>query len=161
MNEHSTDHKFSIPGRGVRVVAIVVAALYSALLFMVFVFRFLLSGYAGIGDPNFIPFKTIAVYLSGEPSWGIAWDNLMGNIAPFAILGAILPFTTKQLLRGGVIVGISLTAGAIVEIMQSLLRTGIFDIDDIILNALGVTVGYLLTVAISNYVKKIGQQLKN
>ena len=125
-----------------RAAAIILATLYSALLFMVFVFRFLLPGYAGTGDPNLIPFKSIAVYLSGEPSW-IAWDNLVHNIWPFALLGAILPFTTKQLLTIRAVALVSVAIGATVEIMQSLLGTGIFDIDDIMLNALGIVVGYL------------------
>ena len=142
-----------------RAVAIILGALYSVFLFSLFVFRFFLpTGYAGTGAPNFIPFKTIAVYLSGEPAWSIAWDNLMGNIAPFAILGAILPFTTKQLLKVGMVILVSVAIGATVEIMQSLLRTGIFDIDDILLNALGVAVGYLLTAIIIKHIKNIKQQ---
>ena len=52
-----------------RAAAIILGALYSAFLFSLFVCRFFLpTGYAGTGAPNFMPFKTIAVYLSGQPS---------------------------------------------------------------------------------------------
>ena len=75
----------------------------------------------------------------------------MGNIAPFVVLGAILPFTTKQLLNVGMVILVSVVIGATVEIMQLLLRTGIFDIDDIILNALGLTLGYWCTAIAITY----------
>ena len=152
-----------------RAVAIILATLYSAFLFLLFVFRFFLpTGYAGTGDPNFIPFKTIAVYLSGlsasvltqagEPLWGIAWDNLAHNVWPFAVLGAMLLFTTKRPLRTGAVVVVALFIGTMVEGMQALFALGIFDIDDIVLNALGVALGYLLTATIIKYIRNMKRQ---
>ncbi|MDO8435077.1 MAG: VanZ family protein, partial [bacterium] len=36
---------------------------------------------------NYIPFKTILPYLTGEPTWTVAIRNLAGNVIPFIPIG--------------------------------------------------------------------------
>jgi glycopeptide antibiotics resistance protein len=93
------------------------------------------------GPANLIPFKTIAVYLSGEHGWLIGILNIMGNIFLLIPVGFLLPFVfSKMNWKKSIIPAICF--GFLIEGMQVLLKVGIFDIDDVILNALGVMAGY-------------------
>jgi len=95
---------------------------------------------AGHG-PNFIPFKTIVPYLLGWKGWIIAGINLVGNIALLVPLGFLAPLVFRNLTwKQSLALGFA--AGLGIELMQTVLRVGIFDIDDVILNALGVVFGY-------------------
>ncbi len=134
-----------------RFVAAVVLLIYIAILLKVLVFKdlptvhigHLMLNFGGVdaGHPaNFIPFKTIAPYLLGYKGWIIAGINLLGNIILLVPVGFLLPFlypnvSWKKSLVFGVIAGLSL------EVLQVILRVGIFDIDDVMLNALGVMIG--------------------
>jgi hypothetical protein len=55
--------------------------------------------------------------------------------------------TWKKSLALGVVAGLS------IEVMQSVLRVGIFDIDDVILNALGVVIGYSAFAILANWIR--------
>ncbi len=93
------------------------------------------------GQANFVPFYTILPYLLGYKGWIIAGLNLAGNIVLLIPIGFLIPFiymnmSWKKSLAIGVATGLA------IEVTQTLLRVGIFDIDDVILNALGVVLGY-------------------
>lgn len=98
-----------------------------------------------MSDGNFLPFRTILSYLMGEPTWGIAFRNLLGNVALFIPLGLLTPFLwgtafSRKLLL--VMFGVPL----IVEGLQALLRSGVVDVDDVLLNAFGIMTGRLLVL---------------
>lgn len=93
------------------------------------------------GPANWIPFKTILPYLFGDGGWLIGGMNILGNIVLLVPIGFILPFifpkiNWKQKLAFAII------ACLLIEASQALLHIGIFDIDDVILNALGVLIGF-------------------
>ena len=93
------------------------------------------------GPANLVPFKTILPYLFGKKGFIIAFINLAGNIVLLVPIGFLVPFvfrnmTWKKSLAPAVATGFA------IEGMQALLHVGIFDIDDVILNGLGVMVGY-------------------
>jgi glycopeptide antibiotics resistance protein len=93
------------------------------------------------GPGNFIPFKTIVPQLVGRGNHLIAMVNLMGNIIPFMPIGLLAPIVFRSVswqkaLLLGVVTGVSF------EVMEVVFRVGIFDVDDVILNAFGVMVGY-------------------
>ena len=93
------------------------------------------------GPANWIPFKTILPYLLGDGGWLIGGLNILGNIVLLVPIGFILPFIFpsiqwKQKLAFAII------ACILIETSQAILHIGIFDIDDIILNALGVMIGF-------------------
>ncbi len=95
------------------------------------------------GQSNFVPFKTIWPYLLGRSGWLIASANIIGNIAlliPFGFLAASVyrNMTFKKCLVLAVLVPVA------IEGVQVVLKTGIFDIDDVILNGLGVVIGYFI-----------------
>lgn len=91
--------------------------------------------------PNFVPFKTILPYLLGHKGLIIAGVNLIGNIALLVPIGFLVPFIYPNVKWKNSLF-IAITAGFSIEIMQVVLGVGIFDIDDILLNALGVMIGY-------------------
>jgi glycopeptide antibiotics resistance protein len=97
------------------------------------------------GPANLIPFKTILSELGGRGNHLINIVNLLGNILPFLPIGLLTPlvfpsFSWQKALALGLAIGLSF------ELMEILFHVGIFDVDDIMLNALGVVAGYGLFV---------------
>lgn len=135
-----------------RLVPALLLAAYSALLVKVMVFKdiptirlgHLMLNFGGTESgypPNFVPFKTIYPYLLGDKGWIIAGINLAGNVGLLVPVGFLLPFVFQNLTWKGSLAA-AVASGLLIEIAQAILRIGIFDIDDVILNALGVMVGY-------------------
>jgi len=93
------------------------------------------------GPGNFTPFKSIWPLLSGQTNHLIAMVNLVGNIVPFMPIGFLAPYIYRRMTwRRSIILAIA--TGLTMEIMEVVFRVGIFDVDDIILNASGVMMGY-------------------
>ncbi|MES2436618.1 MAG: VanZ family protein [Patescibacteria group bacterium] len=90
---------------------------------------------------NFIPFKTILPYLFGHRGLVIAGINLVGNIILLVPLGFLIPLIYKNITWKKSFL-IAAASGLIIEVLQVLLQVGIFDIDDVILNAFGFMIGY-------------------
>lgn len=95
------------------------------------------------GTFNFIPFKTIGSYFDGNKGLLIASINILGNILLLVPLGYLFGVTLSKLdwLK---VIALSILSGFTIELMQVVLKVGIFDIDDIILNAVGVELGFIL-----------------
>lgn len=136
----------------IKILPVTLLLLYCALLIKIMVFKDLptinigglMLNFSGTNPghtPNFIPFTTIYPYLLGHKGLIIASINLLGNIGLLIPIGILAPlvfkdFSTQKSLLLGFCSGLS------IEVMQVILQVGIFDIDDIILNALGVMIGY-------------------
>lgn len=117
--------------------------LYSAILLKLVVFKYPPGVSFIFGDANLVPFKTILEYLSGEPNRGVTVRNLLGNIIvliPFGFQFAAM----YQKLKWSRALLIGIVAGGVLEILQVIFKSGIFDVDDIVLNAFGVVLGYVL-----------------
>ncbi|MDF2856828.1 MAG: VanZ family protein [Neobacillus sp.] len=117
---------------------LILIVLYSLSLLILLFFRPSDQSYNSI---NLVPFSTISLYLSGEVNSLVSFYNLAANIGlflPFGIYLLVKRFTTWKLMIFP-IVGISM-----IEILQFLTQRGSLDIDDLILNTLGVYIGYLL-----------------
>jgi glycopeptide antibiotics resistance protein len=93
------------------------------------------------GKANLLPFKTILPYLLGDKGLMIAAINLVGNIVLLVPIGFLLPFVYRNMTWKKSLI-LAVAAGFAIEGMQVVLRVGIFDIDDVILNGLGVMIGY-------------------
>ncbi len=129
--------------------------IYIILLFKVLVFKDvplirvggLMFNFGGTqeGDPNLIPFKTIWPYLSGEFGLLIGGLNIVGNIIFLIPVGFLLPKVLNRLTQLHIFL-IALFFCLLIELIQAYFRIGIFDIDDVLLNVLGVMVGYWLAV---------------
>jgi glycopeptide antibiotics resistance protein len=96
-----------------------------------------------VGDPNYVPFKTILPYLLGENGFLIGALNIGGNIAFLIPIGFLLPFVFTRIDWKRSLV-VAVLSGMTIELTQVFLHIGIFDIDDVILNGLGVMVGFWL-----------------
>lgn len=70
--------------------------------------------------------------------------NIVGNVLAFAPFGFVLPIISPNNRKfiNVLILSFELTLG--VELMQLLLKVGIFDVDDIFMNTIGGVLGYIL-----------------
>ncbi|MBP7831785.1 MAG: VanZ family protein [Candidatus Pacebacteria bacterium] len=148
-----------------RFLPIVLLIIYIAILIKVMVFKaiplihvgqlMLNFGGANAGSaPNFVPFKTIVPYLFGAKGLLIGGINLAGNIillVPLGFLVMLVARNTSCNLNWKKMLGIAVASGLIIEVMQVLLRVGIFDIDDVILNAVGFMIGYGIFVQLQKW----------
>ncbi|MDF2946519.1 MAG: VanZ family protein [Bacillales bacterium] len=94
---------------------------------------------------NFIPFKTIYFYfvLAKNVNLNTRVLNILGNIIGFVPLGFMLPLIFNKVKRIKNVVIYSLYLSLFYETIQLLFKLGSFDIDDLILNTTGGTLGYL------------------
>lgn len=105
---------------------------------------------------NLIPFKTILNYLSGDATLKIAFKNLIGNIVIFLPLGFLLPILFKKIDSYKKILFVSFAFSLIAEATQLFFGIGSFDVDDLLLNALGGILGFaVLRFAKLHYKKYI------
>ena len=96
---------------------------------------------------NLYPFKTIFSYIIEYNSNNTTpfIINIIGNIVVFIPFGFLFPITFhKQLNRLDKLLFASSTGILIIEILQLLFKLGVFDIDDIILNTIGVVIGFVI-----------------
>ena len=93
------------------------------------------------GAGNFVPFKTLAAQIMEPGNHMISAVNLIGNTVPFMSIGLLVPlvFPSTSWLRA---LGLGVLTGRTFEVMEIAFRVGIFDVDDIMLNSLGVLAGY-------------------
>jgi glycopeptide antibiotics resistance protein len=146
-------------------------AAYSAILTRVMVFkemptirighiRMRFAGTDGGHPANFVPFRTIWSYLRGHNGLMIAGVNLVGNIVPLVPIGFLLPFVYRNMTWKASLV-LAIAVGVAIEGSQVVLGVGIFDVDDVILNALGVMIGYgaFVSLAQSGLSTSIGSTL--
>lgn len=147
-----------------RRVFLVLFLIYWAILIKVMVFKdvptlqlgSLQLNFAGTdgGHPaNFIPLKTILPYLLGDKGWIIAGINLAGNIVFLIPLGLLAPFIFSK-FSWKKCLALALSSGLAIETVQVLLQVGIFDIDDVILNVLGVMIGYWAIRVIGHWLQE-------
>ncbi len=101
---------------------------------------------------NFVPFKTILPYLLGEKGLIIGGINLVGNIILLVPIGFLVPLVYRNMTWKKSLV-LAAAAGLAIEGMQVMLRVGIFDIDDVILNALGVMIGYSVFAILAKWLR--------
>lgn len=97
----------------------------------------------GLSSANFIPFKTIKMYIRYRSSLN-SFANLFGNLFILTPLGILLPFAWKKKHSVFLITAVGFLVSMAVETLQLVLGVGAFDVDDLILNTLGVIVGYVL-----------------
>lgn len=131
----------------------IVLALYLLVLVKLIVFKYPPGITFSTTNANLIPFKTILGYLTGEPTWKIAMRNLLGNIALLIPFGLLIGAQYQKIKYSRVLL-VGLFAGTILELLQVIFRSGILDIDDVILNFLGVVFGYFLFLFFKNIFKQ-------
>ena len=107
-----------------------------------------------LGSLNLRPFRTIRLFFDVIVSGGArvydsslvlaAYINIFGNVVMFAPFGFFLPRLFPRLRRFWRTLLCAAVLVAAVEVVQLLTRLGSCDIDDLLLNLCGVTLGYLV-----------------
>lgn len=96
----------------------------------------------GLGTANFIPFKTIRMYIQYYDLPGIrSFSNLFGNILIFIPVGILMPLVHDASKNVWVVLANAFFFVLGIEVFQLFSAFGAFDVDDIILNCFGVLLG--------------------
>lgn len=95
---------------------------------------------------NLIPLHEIRRFLVYRRQLGFAAVtlNLVGNVLAFVPFGMFLPLLVKRVRSFGKTLLLGFEFSLFVEIVQLFSKVGSFDVDDILLNTLGVFIGYVL-----------------
>ena len=97
-----------------------------------------------------LPFVSTILFVQNTTSWESIIINLLGNIIMFIPFGFLGWLNAKYFSFKKLIVDF-LSVLIIVEILQYLTRLGVFDIDDLALNSLGVWIGFQMRRFIDNF----------
>jgi glycopeptide antibiotics resistance protein len=100
----------------------------------------------GYRNYNLVPLNTVWAYLFTQndrvSDWGsVAFLNLAANVVLFLPLGLLAPLASERIrrLRNALVLGVSVSLA--IEVAQFLIGRSA-DIDDVILNVVGVGIGY-------------------
>jgi len=96
----------------------------------------------GLGSANFIPFKTIKMYIEYADKLNSV-ENLAGNILVFVPFGILFPLTRSDKSGFPDVFANALFFVLGIEVFQLFSAFGAFDVDDIILNCFGALLGYI------------------
>lgn len=137
-----------------RTVLWVVFAIYClGLAWVLFLSREIRHGYTFVEYiskfSNFVPFRTIFHYANistiGSLEFiGLSIWNVIGNLIMLLPLGAMLPCLFKHVDRFWKVVLVVIGTVVTIECAQLLLRVGVVDVDDLILNLSGAMIGYAI-----------------
>ena len=101
-----------------------------------------------VASYNLAPFTEIRRYISYVNTIGlpIVLLNLLGNVAAFVPFGFLLPAMWPKGEKHHPVAAtvVTMIFSVIVEILQYVTRSGIADVDDVIMNTFGGFLGYLL-----------------
>ncbi len=95
----------------------------------------------GLGSANFMPFRTIKMYIDYAYKLNSV-ENLAGNLLVFVPLGFLLPMLSEELGQFSEMLLNVFTFVLGIEVFQLFSAFGAFDVDDILLNCLGATIGF-------------------
>ena len=134
---------------------------YIALLFILVVVKFKGSFYEladriktysmpGSINYNLIPFRSVSTQMKHITQWW-ALKNLLGNIIPFIPFGFLLPLAYKKCNSMIKVLSVGLASILLIELFQFFTKLGSFDIDDIILNIIGIFCGYLMFLGLNRF----------
>ncbi|MCR5009653.1 MAG: VanZ family protein [Clostridia bacterium] len=88
---------------------------------------------------NLVPFRDLIYYTRRRLSWYF-WQALL-NIVLFLPYGVFLKIGRRKLWVSALI---GFGSSLLIEAVEYITNRGVFDVDDLILNTLGVVIGYLL-----------------
>lgn len=105
---------------------------------------------------NLIPFLEIKRFIVYREKLGMTavLINLLGNVAAFLPFGYFLPSLSKKNRNFLYTTLLSFEFSLLIECIQLFLKVGSFDVDDMILNTLGGSLGYLCFLAMGALMKK-------
>jgi len=141
----------------VKLFALITIIIYTAI--MIFLMFFLNRRTSNEYSYNLKPFKSIKEYFkirNHSELFQLFVVNIFGNIGMFILFGILLPLLFNgYFLKSFIIFEIGIIT---IEIMQLITRRGVFDVDDIILNAIGFLTGYMIITIINKLINKFRRQ---
>lgn len=135
------------------ILSVILVAYVITLLKVLFFDRTAMSGSHNIYSPemrtsNFVPFETIKLFIRswthGYLGKGLIVSNICGNILMFLPMVILMWCIFKSLRKPWLVVIINFFIIVAVEGLQYILAIGSCDIDDLILNMIGVFIGYFI-----------------
>ena len=106
---------------------------------------FMRPGNQSYDSYNLVPLDTIMFYLSSEVRPLVSVYNLAANIGLFIPFGTALLLLAKKRPSNFMLLVIPILAVSLIELSQWITKRGSLDIDDLLLNVIGVVIGYMLT----------------
>ena len=95
----------------------------------------------GLGTANFVPFHTIKMYI--EYAYKLnSVENLAGNLLVFVPFGFLFPYVAREGTHFFVMLLNAFVFVLGIEMFQLFSAFGAFDVDDILLNCLGASLGF-------------------
>lgn len=95
----------------------------------------------GLGTANFMPFKTIKMYIDYAYKLNSV-ENLAGNVLVFVPFGFLFPMVAEEGNRFFVMLLNAFVFVLGIEVFQLFSAFGAFDVDDILLNCFGASLGF-------------------
>ncbi len=80
--------------------------------------------------------------------------NLGGNVAGFIPFGIMIPFLSKKRRNFFLVTILTLEFSLLIEVTQLITKAGSFDVDDLLLNTLGGSIGYIVFVIVNVCLKR-------
>lgn len=113
------------------------------------------SGFEGINLHLF------SSYIDAYNSFSLVeWRNIILNILMFVPLGFILPLLFNKCRKWYITYLVGLGATLFIEVIQYISKRGVFELDDIMNNALGCMIGYGLVIFINSIIKRKEKRYK-
>jgi len=116
------------------------------------------AGYAAIvlyitlGRPSGIRGLNLHIFRAWREAWNTfsvkGWLNLLLNVGMFIPIGMLLPLLWKRARTAWLGVGCGVAASLAIELVQYASMRGTADIDDLIANTVGCTIGYCLVMVV-------------
>lgn len=105
---------------------------------------------------NLIPFLEIKRFIVYRKQLGMTavLTNLLGNVIAFLPFGYFLPSLSKKNRSFIYVTLLSFEFSLMIECIQLFSKVGSFDVDDLILNTLGGSLGYLCFFIMNSLMKK-------
>ncbi len=80
--------------------------------------------------------------------------NLGGNVAGFVPFGIMIPFLSKKRRNFFLVTILTLEFSLLIEVTQLITKAGCFDVDDLLLNTLGGSIGYMVFGIVNALLKR-------
>jgi glycopeptide antibiotics resistance protein len=94
-------------------------------------------------EPNFVPFKTIGVYLVNLDS-GYWVGQMIANLLLLLPVGLLGPIVLPWMDRWARVLAVSVALSAAIELAQLWVPDRSADVDDVLLNVAGALMGYAI-----------------
>lgn len=150
--------------RTVRVLCWGLFAFY--LLFLIY-FAFISESFGRWGQDtdyryNFTMFQEIRRFWDYRSVVGLEWAviNLLGNVICFMPFGFFVPVLKKRSADIFEMALYSFCGSLFIETLQLVLKIGVFDVDDLLLNTVGGVLGYVLYRCLKKVILKLCERAK-